>query len=123
MKMIKEILDFLEAMNKCKEISDEAEQKLINFFKGRSYYDCVSRESVIEYIKDCDAELMHDSENEFVREDIMDMPTVLPTHGTCKDCEHWCHFDGYDSQDTCKLTFRTRHSDFYCADFAKRICE
>lgn len=77
--MIEEVLDFLEAMNKCKEISDEAEQKLINFFKGRSYYDCVSRERVIEYIKDCDAELMHDSENESVREDIMDMPPVLPT--------------------------------------------
>lgn len=40
--------------------------------------------------------------------------------GTCKDCKHWCHIDGYESLDTCRLIFRTRHSDFYCADFEKR---
>ena len=48
------------------------------------------------------------------------LPSVTPTHGTCKDCKHWCHFDGYDSQDTCGLIFRTKHSDYYCADFERR---
>lgn len=36
MKMIKEILDFLEAMNKCKEISDEAEFYCADFEKRGS---------------------------------------------------------------------------------------
>lgn len=127
--MIKEILDFLEAMNKCKEISDEAEQKLISFFKGRASFDCVSRERVIEYIKDCDAELMHDSENEFVREDIMDMPPVLPTHGTCKDCKHWKDSDGVyrrgiGAESKCPINnSRVLEGTFYCADFEKRCCE
>lgn len=40
--------------------------------------------------------------------------------GTCKDCKHWCHIDGYDSLDTCRLSLRRRHSDFYCAGFERR---
>ena len=40
--------------------------------------DCVSRQAVVEYIKTCDAELGHDSENEAVVEDILNMPPVTP---------------------------------------------
>lgn len=40
--------------------------------------DCVSRKAVVEYIKNSDAELGHDSENELVVEDILTMPSVKP---------------------------------------------
>jgi hypothetical protein len=41
--------------------------------------DAVSRKGVVEYIKTSDAELGHDSENELVVKDILNMPSVTPT--------------------------------------------
>ena len=43
--------------------------------------------------------------------------------GICKDCKHWCHINGLDRFDTCRLSLSTRHSEFYCADFEKRGAE
>jgi len=40
--------------------------------------DAISRESVLEYIKASEAELGHDSENESVRQDIKELPSVNP---------------------------------------------
>jgi hypothetical protein len=56
--------------------------------------DAVSREAVVEYIKTSDAELGHDSENELVVKDILNMPPVTPTHietvtefaDRCREC-------------------------------------
>lgn len=102
--------------------------------------DCVSRQAVIEYIKASDAELGHDCENEYVREDILNMPSVTPTHciatvkfnkeelreicnerievecthGTCKDCENW------DGKRYCTWIGIQTEADFYCKDFKKR---
>ena len=44
-----------------------------------TFDDCVRRQAVIEYIEACGAELGHDLENESVREDILNMPSVIPT--------------------------------------------
>ena len=44
----------------------------------RQSEDAISRKAVVEYIKNSDAELGHDSENELVVEDILTMPSVKP---------------------------------------------
>lgn len=98
--------------------------------------DCVSREQAIKTIstdielnlKGRSGLLKYSDEIKDILKTLLDsqekklkaLPPVTPTHGTCKDCKHWCHIDGYESLDTCRLIFRTRHSDFYCADFEKR---
>ena len=40
--------------------------------------DAISRKAVVKYIKASDADLGHDSENEFAVEDILNMPHVTP---------------------------------------------
>ena len=40
--------------------------------------DAISRRAVLEYIEGSEAELGHDSENEFVRQDIKELPPVNP---------------------------------------------
>lgn len=52
--------------------------------------DCVSRQAVIEYIEACGAELGHDIENESVREDILNMPSVTPNSITVTDFADKC---------------------------------
>jgi len=44
----------------------------------RQSEDAISRKAVVKYIKASDAELGHDSENEIVVEDILNMPPVTP---------------------------------------------
>ena len=44
----------------------------------RQSEDAISRKAVVKYIKASDAELGHDSENEMVVEDILNMPPVTP---------------------------------------------
>ena len=44
----------------------------------RQLEDAISRKAVVKYIKASDAELGHDSENEMVVEDILNMPPVTP---------------------------------------------
>lgn len=56
--------------------------------------DCVSRQAVIEYIEACGAELGHDIENESVREDILNMPSVTPKR---KSGLHW--IERFDNED------------------------
>lgn len=60
-----------------------------------SYEDCVSRQAVLDEIKSmsntnpsywatCDV-----IDREDLIDSIKDLPSVTPTHGTCKDCENW----------------------------------
>ena len=83
--------------------------------------DCISRQAVVKYIEACGAELGHDLENESVREDILNMPPVTPTHGTCKDCKY--NVDDGKTIAMCDIGHRfymREPSTFYCADFEKR---
>ena len=93
----------------------------INYLeKGENVEDLISRQAVIEYIKFCGAELGHDIENESVREDILNMPPVTPTHGKCKDCKHR---DPEDKKCDCGHPIQwqlPREDNWYCADFEKR---
>ena len=53
---------------------------------------------------------------------IEELPSVTPTHGTCKDCKHYymdedghgCHCEKFD------YTRFPVYADFYCASFEKR---
>jgi hypothetical protein len=62
-----------------------------------------------------------ESTTEF-EEEIKELPPVIPTHETCKDCRHYyVDEDGYGYH--CERVDYTRFSvyaDFYCACFKKR---
>lgn len=68
--------------------------------------DAVSRKAVVEYIKNSDAELGHDSENEMFVEDILNMPPATPTrkkgkwvtkfHGFPPEPSTFCSECGFD---------------------------
>jgi hypothetical protein len=74
----------------------EALQMAIKALEQEPCEDAVSRKAVVEYIKNSDAELGHDSENDIVVEDILNMPTIIEadkgyeakviTHGNCMMC-------------------------------------
>lgn len=69
---------------KCEKCAAEHRQlaewlkELKQLKEQESCEDAVSRKVVVEYIKNSDAELGHDSENELVVEDILTMPSVKP---------------------------------------------
>lgn len=70
----KAYLNDLDGTHDCNEY-----KLLMALLEQQPCEDAVSRQMVIEYIKVSDAELGHESENESVVEDIMDMPPVTPT--------------------------------------------
>ena len=51
--------------------------------------DCISRQTVLEYIEGSEAELGHSSENELVCQDIKELPPVTPT----RKKGHWINGD------------------------------
>lgn len=88
--MCKDILDYLE--------NEEAE-------------DCISRQAVDklcwEYLK------VHTNDNIAFYEHFLDLPSVTPTHGTCKDCKH-------NKNGVCPNYRHFVDDDFYCANYEKR---
>ena len=66
-----------EPMNEDCRKSAEALDMAIKALERQSE-DAISRKAVVEYIKNSDAELGHDSEKEIVVEDILNMPPVTP---------------------------------------------
>lgn len=58
---------------------NKARNMAIKALEQESCEYAVSRKGVVEYIKASDAELGHDSENELVVEDILNMPPVTHT--------------------------------------------
>ena len=84
--------------------------------------DCVSRKAMLNAITEIDNNVNMDIYTNEVREIVNELPPVIPTHGTCKDCKHYCmDEDGYGYH--CKRVDYTRFSvyaDFYCAGYAKR---
>lgn len=57
---------------------------VIQALEQQPYNDCISRQMVLEYIEGSEAELGHDSENESVRQDIKELPSVAQE--PCEDC-------------------------------------
>lgn len=51
---------------------------------------------------------------------VYDMPSVTPTHGTCKDCKHCCYITGTKNKLCEKHSCMQVSNNWYCADFEKR---
>lgn len=87
----------------------ELEEELKKTSAGRKFLeeaepceDAISRKAVVEYIKASDADLGHDSENEFAVEDILTMPSVTPA----RPKGHWINIDKTHSKcDKCESIF------------------
>lgn len=60
---------------------------------------------------------------------INELPPVTPTHGTCKNCEHWKDSDGVyrrgvDAESKCPINIKeVCEGNFYCKNFEKRGSE
>lgn len=78
-KAIKEAIKALEQQPYEEDVQRVVDYLLKPINKSTTSEDCVSRQAVVEYIKASGAELGHDSENEIVVEDILNMPPVTPT--------------------------------------------
>lgn len=78
--------------------------------------DCVSRQAVdklcIRYLK------TPTDENVRFYEEFCSLPSVTPTHGTCKDCTNYVV--GVLDEEICIRGHELIYKDFYCADFKKR---
>ena len=76
-----DVQEFIKAMKKqpLQAVQPNSTQLIFEMMNRPPCDDCVSRQAVIEYIKNCGAELGHDCENEAVVEDILNMPPVTPT--------------------------------------------
>jgi len=107
---------YLEEMGKDKDCNEY--KLLMQMLEQPTSDDCISRQAVIEYIEACGAELGHDIENESVREDILNMPPVTPTHGTCDNCHYSLEKNNF--QICTKYHETVKRHGFYCADYEKR---
>lgn len=101
----------------------QAEQKLYEIEQNTSD-DCVSRKQLLEKTvkKNGIWNKITNSKGENLEEIITKLPTVTPTHGTCKDCNR-------NGTMRCKCFMWGGHEymsyknpNFYCADFEKE-CE
>ena len=124
-----EIIKVLEQETVSKEIYEnehfarkQAEYELWKIKEQQPSEGCVSREAMLNAITEIDNNVNMDIYTNEVREIVNELPPVIPTHGTCKDCKHYCmDEDGYGYH--CKRVDYTRFSvyaDFYCAGYAKR---
>lgn len=97
------------------EVLDLASKAL----EQQSSEDCVSRQAVDQNIYDYAESNRLSYAN--LKNAILDVPSVTPTHGTCKDCK----YNVKDKRTTtmCDIGhrfFMREPSTFYCADFEKR---
>lgn len=76
--------------------------------------DCVSRQAVLAIASDSCLDLDNYEDTKEFCDEIKNLPPVTPTHGTCKECEHW---NGYRY---CTWIGTQTEADFYCKDFEKR---
>ena len=99
---------------------DKAFEMAIKSLEQQPYDDCVSRQAVDQNIYDYAESNGLSYAN--LKNAILDVPSVAPTHGICKDCSH-CYMDEDGHGYHCEKFDYTRfpvYADFYCADFEKR---
>jgi len=99
---------------------DKAFEMAIKSLEQQPYDDCVSRQAVDQNIYDYAESNGLSYAN--LKNAILDVPSVTPTHGICKDCSH-CYMDEDGHGYHCEKFDYTRfpvYADFYCADFEKR---
>jgi hypothetical protein len=89
---------------------------LIKALEQQPSKDCVSRQAVdklcFRFLKP------YNEDNMAFYEHFCDLPPVIHTHGTCKDCR-WLTTDE-DGNYYCRQTWDFDSLDFYCADYEKR---
>jgi len=98
----------------------DALKMAIKALEQQPYDDCVSRQAVDQNIYDYAESNGLSYAN--LKNAILDVPSVTPTHGICKDCSH-CYMDEDGHGYHCEKFDYTRfpvYADFYCADFEKR---
>ena len=102
--------------------------------KIRTSDDCVSRADLYKILKLFGEQpLENDIATDLIYlvkdSDIVELPPVTPTHGTCKDCKHWKDSDGVyrrgvGAESKCPINIKEVYEgNFYCADFEKRGSE
>lgn len=57
------------------------------------------------------------------RKKVNNLPPVIPSHGTCKDCKHCCYITGTKNKLCEKHSCMQVSNNWYCADFEKRGSE
>ncbi len=111
-------------------------REIINILEQESKTDgdCISRAEAIRLFEQRFIELQkaHQQDKQlgvnWCINTIKDMPSVTPTHGTCKDCKNWNEYENNKIIGVCEEFSSTRDTHyttdfFYCADFEKRGCE
>ena len=82
--------------------------------------DCVSRADLLKLYEDRFIELQkaHHTDKQlginWCINTLKEMPHVIPTHGTCKDCKKY-----RNSLEHCTQWVMPTNDDFYCADYEK----
>ena len=128
-----EIIKVLEQETVSKEIYEnehfarkQAEYELWKIKEQQPSEGCVSREAMLNAITEIDNNVNMDIYTNEVREIVNELPPVIPTHGTCKDCEHWKDSDGVyrrgvDAESKCPINIKeVCEGKFFCKDFEKR---
>jgi len=78
--------------------------------------DCVSRQAVLDLAIDYGT----NSATFLIPVcSVKNLPSVTPTHGTCKDCKHCCFITGTKNRVCEKHGCMQVSNNWYCADFEK----
>ncbi len=72
--------------------------------------DCVSRQVVLDLMQ------LKMGGNELYKA-VYELPPVIPTHKTCKECKEWINDKKYPR---CRDFGVALNEDFYCADFKRK---
>lgn len=76
--MTREEMDFIGSMNMCDEISNEVYQKIMAHCEEQEpCEDCISRQAVLEWLKDKDI-IKTKNQEENARRELAELPSVTP---------------------------------------------